>query len=437
MKQLGWIVWGCSSLVALIYLGYVMFYGDNKQTFLIGEATHGHHQIELACTTCHTEAFGGMELIQESCVGCHAEELEVAHDSHPKKKFNDPRNADLLNIIDARYCVSCHTEHKNEQTNEMGLTLPKDYCFHCHEKVIEERESHKGLAFDSCASAGCHNYHDNRALYETFLVENSTQRTQAKWLKAVHEIVENKKPISTTKFVAQEHHTNTFAKKAAAHPDIMTQLQMDKHSQAGISCGGCHSTQEDPDQWIEKPGIEQCKSCHEKQAEGFLLGKHGMRLAQNLSAMTPAQGRLDFKENAAHKELNCNSCHSAHDFNPKPASTQACLSCHDDEHSLAFNHSPHAEANKESLADNPITCATCHMPKTEQKLDGTDFIFTQHNQNENLRPNEKMIRPVCMNCHNLEFSIDALADPTLILNNFNGKPKKHIPSIDWSLKRDQ
>jgi hypothetical protein len=58
-----------------------------------------------------------------------------------------------------------------------------------------------------------------------------------------------------------------------------------------------------------------------------------------------------------------------------------------------------------------------------------------HNQNDTLRPNEKMIRPVCMACHNLEFSIDALADKALIENNFSGQPSEHIPSIDWSLKR--
>jgi len=40
-----------------------------------------------------------------------------------------------------------------------------------------------------------------------------------------------------------------------------------------------------------------------------------------------------------------------------------------------------------------------------------------------------------MQCHSLEFSIDALADPELIRRNFNGQPTKHIPSIDWALQR--
>jgi len=62
-------------------------------------------------------------------------------------------------------------------------------------------------------------------------------------------------------------------------------------------------------------------------------------------------------------------------------------------------------------------------------------IVTTHNQNAYLRPNEKMIRPVCMSCHGVAFSIDALADPKLVESNFNGRPEVHIESIDWALRR--
>ena len=57
----------------------------------------------------------------------------------------------------------------------MGLSLPQDYCFHCHEDVAEQRPSHVGMTHDSCSTAGCHNYHDNKALYENFLYENVDQ----------------------------------------------------------------------------------------------------------------------------------------------------------------------------------------------------------------------------------------------------------------------
>jgi len=56
--------------------------------------------------------------------------------------------------------------------------------------------------------------------------------------------------------------------------------------------------------------------------------------------------------------------------------------------------------------------------------------MVDHNQNATLSPNEKMIRPTCLHCHGLEFTIDSLADEKLIENNFKGKPLVHIPSID-------
>ena len=49
------------------------------------------------------------------------------------------------------------------------------------------------------------------------------------------------------------------------------------------------------------------------------------------------------------------------------------------------------------------------------KVERRGTIFTSHNQSDGLRPNEKMIRPVCLDCHGLGFAIDALADDDLAL----------------------
>ena len=59
----------------------------------------------------------------------------------------------------------------------------------------------------------------------------------------------------------------------------------------------------------------------------------------------------------------------------------------------------------------------------------------KHNQNDNLRPNEKMIRPVCMTCHGLGYSMDALADAKLTMDNFSGKPGAHVQSLDMVARR--
>lgn len=447
MNNRYWLLWGLLTLTIAGYFLYVMLLSEDKSELLIGEASHGHYQIEMACSACHTDPFGGPDMLQNACENCHGEELKIARDSHPKKKFTDPRNANLVEILDARYCVSCHTEHQQEQTHPMGLTLPGDYCFHCHEDVGDERESHKELAFDSCASSGCHNFHDNRALFEDFLLTHA----DGSWVAAVADLA---KPNSAEKKAKTEIKAQQdFEQQRSQHPDIESQLLASAHGKAGVECGGCHTGESGG--WLEKPQLQQCQSCHQQEAKGFLAGKHGMRLALELTPLTPAMSALDFKQDSLNIEHGCTSCHSAHDFDTRVAAVQACVGCHDDEHSRAFNDSPHGQLAQQALQNQipwgqAVTCATCHMPRlihgkenspldlaTTAEMGNKIEVMVQHNQNDMLRPNEKMIRPICMSCHSLEFSIDALADKELINNNFKGKPQNHVPSIDWAIKRVQ
>ncbi len=46
-----------------------------------------------------------------------------------------------------------------------------------------------------------------------------------------------------------------------------------------------------------------------------------------------------------------------------------------------------------------------------------------------------MLRPVCLSCHGLQFSIDALADEALIERNFTGMPAVHIRSLEMARER--
>ena len=66
---------------------------------------------------------------------------------------------------------------------------------------------------------------------------------------------------------------------------------------------------------------------------------------------------------------------------------------------------------------------------------GVTRVLVQHNQNANLRPNDKMLRSVCMSCHGLGFSMDALADPEMRRRNFNGRPGRHVTSLEMAEKR--
>ena len=452
----GWFflsLWSGLSLVLLVLFGYKMFSVNGDSTiFLPGKTSYGHYQIELACSVCHTGSFTNRDEMQQACMNCHKAELDMANDSHPKSKFTDPRNADRVAKLDARYCVTCHVEHRAEITRAMGLTLPNDVCFHCHRDIGKDRITHAGLGFDTCASAGCHNFHDNRALYEDFLLKHATDNEET---KPGATVLGRNLLNSLQQDSSYPHATfpiKTLSRKQADAPAEYLQNREDlsgdwlttAHAEAGVNCSACHRF-DLRSAWVDKPDHSICKTCHAEETEGFLGGKHGMRLAQGLPPMMPAMARSKMNIDAAHKELTCNSCHPAHRFDTEFAAVEACISCHDDEHTLAYESSPHytlwrKEINGNGKKDSGVSCASCHLPRIESHKNGISKTLVQHNQNDTLRPNEKMIRSSCIYCHSLTFSIDALADADLVRSNFSGKPGQNIRSIDMAVenfRRDQ
>ncbi|HEU0199101.1 MAG TPA: cytochrome c3 family protein, partial [Burkholderiaceae bacterium] len=315
-----------------------------RKMFLPGATTHGHYQIELACETCHGDTFGGAAVLQDACVKCHGADLKEARDSHPKSKFTDPRNAERAAKLDATRCVTCHTEHRPQITHAAGLTLPNDYCVICHADIGKDRPTHKGLAFDTCASSGCHNFHDNRALYEDFLVKHAREPALLpKRVVAERDFVKLVEEFSSyphDRFPLQPVNAPDAADKLRSTPQIAQDWLATAHAKAGVNCSGCHADQKrDPNRdpkgdgaWTEKPSHAACTSCHKDETKGFLAGRHGMRLAASLPAMQPAHARLPMKADAGHETLGCTSCHGAHRFDTKKAAVDACLGCHDDRH---------------------------------------------------------------------------------------------------------
>ena len=444
-----WGIWILLTVGLITYFSLKLFNNDQPdEVFLVGDITSGHHQIGVSCTACHTDSFGGDDIIQGACMNCHGAELEASHDSHPKSKFTDPRNANRIEIIDARECVSCHTEHQPEIAGVMGLTLPEDFCMECHSDIGDNRESHKGMGFDTCSSAGCHNYHDNRALYEEFLLKEANSDLAIKNLELPEHILKDDPRLPIRQVM--EHPEKVLTRKDANAPEkylgdisVVHLWETTSHAKQGVNCIDCHKSSDKVSQtasttWVSKPDFKICMDCHKKEGEGFVLGKHGMRIAQGLEPMKVKDAKVSLKFSAMQKELTCTSCHNDHSFNTDFAAVEACLGCHNDEHSLNYSESKHAkhwraEQRGEAPQGSGVSCASCHLPRMDHK--DPEKIFALHNQNDTLRPNEKMIRPVCIECHTLEFSIDALADKELIKNNFQGRPGNHIESIDMALDR--
>ncbi|MEM8945402.1 MAG: ammonia-forming cytochrome c nitrite reductase subunit c552 [Planctomycetota bacterium] len=424
-NKLQWIIWSLATIGLVTFFAISLTSQPNTvaRTFLPGVTTHGHYQIELQCSSCHTP---GMGVQQDACVKCHGAELKTATDTHPKTKFSDPGKAHLLVQLDARSCTTCHEEHVPDRTQAMGLSLPDDYCWHCHQEIGEQRPSHKDFAYDSCATTGCHNYHDNRALFENFLVAHFGEPDvlDDPSLPRLAYDSSDRTPLNAKQHDAPDE-WNSDA-------ELLSEWATTAHAKAGVNCTACHSAEDGT--WRQQISHDSCRGCHENQVAGFLAGRHGMRLAADLPPMTPSEARLPMKHSSFHSELTCAACHSDHRFDTRFAAVDGCLQCHDDEHSTAYRNSSHFDlwqAEVEGAADpgTGVSCATCHMPRVE---DDDGQLFVQHNQNDNLRPNDKMLRNACGHCHGLQFSLDALADIDLINRNFVGESKVHIESIDMA-----
>ena len=118
------VFWGLcvpGALIATAFVAVRMVVGGDRGMLPIGETTDAHHQIEMACETCHAApAFAGaaaaVKAMNKTCRNCHEDELRAAGDSHPGKLFRSPGMAVYRERIDARLCTACHVEHRPEIT---------------------------------------------------------------------------------------------------------------------------------------------------------------------------------------------------------------------------------------------------------------------------------------------------------------------------------
>ena len=501
-KVVLWLV--AATLLGAAWVAMSMVVGGDRRMLLIGKTTDGHHQIETACETCHAaspfaSAAAAEKALNRTCRKCHEAELKVADDSHPRKKFRNPRMAAYREKLDARLCTSCHIEHRPEITRASAVTVAMDFCVACHSEGDQDvrwnRPSHTGLSFATCASAGCHNYHDNRALYEDFLVEHAGGPAHAP--SPVHALTARRRAREPAAEKALARSDAVAPVAALADSAALDHWAGSGHAAAGVNCAACHAADLAEDappaeveaRWVDAPSPAVCADCHKPQARTFARGRHGMRQHPRIAKprdagrmlkkvglagvvpeaitawlsdpalpahMTVAEARLPMRSeaslrhsresgnesphgaarNATTRAFDCGTCHRSHSVDVAQAAAEACASCHDDVHSRAYFDSPHhalwqAELAGRAAPGTGVSCATCHMPGTERR----GKITTNHNQNDNLRPNEKMIRPVCLDCHGLGFSLDALADADLVDRNFRGMPAVHVESIEWAMRR--
>ena len=182
-------------------------------------------------------------------------------------------------------------------------------------------------------------------------------------------------------------------------PNIVSDWQVSKHSQAGIECLICHGDQHTSAQDVSKvqiPTPDTCATCHEAQVRQFKGGKYAAAWAamkamptahaQPIALMEGMKGcggchKVGLKTEAEIKELkkngagfgvaSCDACHTRHIFSVKEArQPQACQTCH-----MGFDHpqwemysaSKHGVRfllrQNNTLPDSVAApaCQTCHM----------------------------------------------------------------------------
>lgn len=215
---------------------------------------------------------------------------------------------------------------------------------------------------------------------------------------------------------------------------IEQQWQTSAHALADVNCSSCHLNGETK-KFVPKPTEESCRSCHENSVDTFLLGKHGIRTLEGLSPLTPAMAHLPMKDGVADMQMNCNTCHNVHTVDTYQASVDSCLTCHSDRHSLNYKNSPHAKIFREIGTlprpdKNSVTCATCHLPRVKSG----DSILVNHNNTYTLKPGDRMVQEVCMNCHGVEHAYNSIFDDELGSANFARPPNQKLPT--FQLVRD-
>lgn len=215
---------------------------------------------------------------------------------------------------------------------------------------------------------------------------------------------------------------------------IEQQWQTSAHAFSEVNCSSCHQNGETK-AFVAKPTEESCRSCHESSVDTFLLGKHGIRTLEGLSSLTPAMAHLPMKDGVADKQMNCNTCHNVHTVNTYQASVDSCLTCHSDRHSLNYKNSPHANIFQEIGTlprpnQNSVTCATCHLPR---EVSG-DQVLVNHNNTYTLKPRDRMVKEVCMNCHGVEHAYNSIFDDELVEANFARPPNQKLST--FKLVRD-
>jgi hypothetical protein len=139
------------------------------------------------------------------------------------------------------------------------------------------------------------------------------------------------------------------------------------HGRAKVGCAECHGADgpaNHPANGVRPPvDVTACRRCHAKAASQHAASKHGIGFRAGMGCSRSSPGR---------KDSECILCHEPGSSTPReraecarflaqtPAmQRQGCTACHQVETRCDSCHGAHR--TERALAQDPATCATCHM----------------------------------------------------------------------------
>lgn len=169
-----------ASIAFALFVAVLLLLPSQESWRSSGPIVAGH--VGVDCADCHTEASGTMrqqlQANMRALVGMREDGADFAHaaienadceachvnegDAHPVYRFQEPRFAEVREILGPTQCVSCHAEHTGKRA-----TVSPTMCQHCHEEMdfrddpVEPTHAELVLdeAWESCM--GCHDFHGN------------------------------------------------------------------------------------------------------------------------------------------------------------------------------------------------------------------------------------------------------------------------------------
>ena len=332
----------------------------------------------------------------ETCLACHSD--KDAKGSGGKSIAVDPEKfAGSVHGSAKLPCTACHTDVSEKKIPHAEKLKPVE-CGTCHEKPVAEYKdtvhgkARKGGSTAAATCVDCHGKHD------ILRIKDQAARTSHANLEATCAGCHGKEAVAGAKMpggaIASQFHDSIHGKalSGAAQSAAPT----------CTNCHGAHSirTKDDEKSSVNRAKIpDTCGSCHTKQRQQYLQGKHGkLRQEGNLGtpgctdchsahriqrANTPAfQAQVISECGTCHSNYmetyretfhgqvtnlgyvavaTCASCHGAHDIRPAsdPASAVSpqnraatCMKCHKGATVSFAGWDPHA--NKHDAARNPV-----------------------------------------------------------------------------------